>query len=90
MGDRCVVIDKDVWSVRYWLSFKKSIDQEEDFAILIASWVQIFFVRSGELPVIEEDISMPLSSGVRFKPGGSTAATAFGSDQDSMFRKSAE
>ena len=35
-SDCCIVADEDVGAKRYWLAFEESIEQKEEFTILVA------------------------------------------------------
>jgi hypothetical protein len=62
-----VVVDKDVWAIRYRLAFKESVEKKKELTILVACRIQIFLVGSAELPVIEESITVPFSRWIRIQ-----------------------
>ncbi len=64
-----VIVDEDVRAVRHGLALIKRIDQKEELAILIASRVQILFVLSAELPVVEECVAVAIGLGIWIKTG---------------------
>ena len=66
-SDGRVVVNKDVWAISYRPPLKEGVEKEKEFTILVTRRVQVFVIRSCELPIIKERITMAFRCRVRFQ-----------------------
>ncbi len=67
-SDRCVVVHKNVWTVRDRLTLELGVDENKKFAILVARRVEIFLVTAAELPIVEERVGVTVCSAIWIEP----------------------
>ena len=87
--EREVAVDPDVRAGRHLLAVEQRIDDQEELLVLAAGGVEELRCTIGAgLPVDEERSGAARVAGFGSRPSGRTAATAAGSAQYSMTRKS--
>src|SRR5882724_5923436 len=65
-----IVVDEDVGAIRDRLTLVQRVDEDEELAILIPGWVQVFLVLPAELPIVEERVAATVRRGIGIEPGG--------------------